>query len=122
MIKLIAFREDTWFAPLAEYNLYNHISIAYNVQFQLIRDWSEAEIPEGHLLVVAHETGSIESKDFDHPSDNVVYVFGRTGLHLLGNVPNPDSVIRIDTPGSSDGVFGHQVAAIILRDRQIRGL
>lgn len=119
-VKLVAFREDTWFAPLAEYNLYNHLAIAYNCDSQLIRDWSEAVVPDGWPVILAYEHGELESRQFRHP-ENAVYVFGRTALDLLGAVPNPDVILRVDTPGSSLGMFGAQIAAIVLRDRQQQG-
>lgn len=118
MVYLIAFREDTWFAPLCEFQLWNHLALAYGAQAQLIRNWSDVALPEGTPIIVAHEGGEIESRIFQHP-ENAAYVFGHTGLDLMGAVPHYDHLITIATPDSAV-LWGVQVAAMILRDRQFQ--
>lgn len=122
MIKLIAFREDSWFTPMVEEQMFNHLAHAYGGEAQMIRDWSEAVVPENHTIIVAEEAGSLESKDYKHPAD-AVYVFGRTHMATatLINYCNPKVIIRIDTPQAVE-LWGIQVAAMILRDRQNQGL
>lgn len=114
--KFIVFREDTWFAPMAEHAMYQHLTEAFVAEFQLIRDWADAEIPEGWPVIVMHETGQVESRDYVHP-ENAVYVLGKTGQALLQAVSPYDDVLRIHSPFAQE-LWGIQVAAIVLRDRQ----
>ena len=118
--KFIVFREDTWFAPMAENAMYQHLTEAYGAGFQLIRNWSEAEVPEGWPVLLLHESGVTDSRNFEHPS-NAVYVIGKTSMSLTATVTDHDGVVVIKTPHAQE-LWGIQVAAMVLRDREVKGI
>lgn len=113
MVKLVAFYEDQWMPPGTDRAQYQCVALAFGASFQLVREWSEAEIPEGADVVVVDEGGETESRAFRHP-ENAVYVFGRSGQSLMG-IPHAASV-RVETP-LRKSLFGISAASIILRDR-----
>ena len=114
MVKFIAFYEDCWMPPGTDSAQYSHLARAFGCEFQMIRAWEEAVVPEGHTIIVCDELGVDESRTFVHPTD-AVYVFGRSAQDLMGTVPNATS-IRILTP-EAISLFGICAASIILRDR-----
>jgi hypothetical protein len=115
MVKIIAFYEDHWMAPGTDFAQWDHLCRSFGAELQMIRNWSEAIIPEGYPIIIADEEGTQESRVFDHPTD-AVYVFGRSCQNLLVALPSCDYTIRIDTP-EPISMFGVNAAAIILRDR-----
>lgn len=122
MVKIIAFREDSWFVPATEYQIFNHLANAYGAELQMIREWEEAIIPTNIPIIVCDEIGTEESHTFKHPQD-AVYIFGRT--HMAGStlisLANPSNIIKIITPNPVC-LWGIQVAAMIFRDRQRLGV
>ena len=114
MVKLIAFYEDCWMPPGTDSAQYSHLARAFGCEFQMIRAWEEAVVPEGHTVVVCDETGLAESRTYAHPTD-AVYVFGRSAQDVMGAVPHAIS-IRVDTPATIS-LFGISAASIILQDR-----
>jgi len=119
VIKLIVFKEVyAGFGETIDFAIFNQLARAYNAELQMIRDWSEAIIPEAHSLVIVDEAGVNDIKSFTHP-ENAVYVIGRTSLDVHQTVPHncaAGECVRIDTPNSIS-LFGHSAAAIVLSRR-----
>lgn len=115
MVKLIAFYEDQWMPPGTDRAQWQHLAGAFGAQFQMIRDWSEAVIPEGHAVIAVDEFGEHESGAWTHPED-AVYVFGRSGQNLMSTVPS-DHQVKVTTPNAI-AMFGISAGSIILRERQ----
>jgi len=119
MIKLIAFREIyAGFSHNVDYKMWEQLALAYGAEVQIIGDWNEAVIPDGHKIVLVESEGAEEITTFTHP-ENVVYVFGRTSLDIHGLIPHDCSngeCVRIDTP-NPNGLFGVEAAAIVLHRR-----
>ncbi len=113
-MKVIAFYEDHWMAPGTDFAQWDHLVRAFGGELQMIRDWTEAVIPNGATIVIADEFGVDELATFEHP-ESAVYVFGRSAQDLAHMVPY-DVSVRIDTP-ETVSLFGVCAAAIILRSR-----
>ena len=66
------------------------------------------------------ENGEIDSMNFEHP-ENVLYILGKASYNPFNALKNkfddPKSV-RIETPFSKGGLWGHQAILLLLRDKQ----
>lgn len=124
-IKVISFYEDHWMPPGTDLAQWDHLCRAYGADLQMIRDWSEAVVPEGYAVILLDENGPI---DLSTPADviaaaqqsqagalpeNMVLVFGRTAQDLLTTVPDYYGAFRIMTPNEVS-MFGVNAAAIAL--------
>ena len=114
-VKLISFYEDQWIAPGADRAYFGQLAKAFGVDWQMIREWSEAEIPEGSSIVVCEQVGSVDLKDFEHP-EKAVYVFGRTGHNITNVIPSYDHSLHIPTPRNIS-LFSIEAASIIMVHR-----
>lgn len=122
MIQVIAFREPTWFGPdgrITDFRLWDQMCRAYGVKLQLLEsEWSEAEIPEEHIIVILDQVGEHSLCDFIHPKD-CVYVFGKTHMNDLPSKIPCDFSVRIDTPFPKS-MFGVSVCGAVLYDRELK--
>lgn len=111
-IKIVAFREDSWFFDeTTDFRMWDHLCRAYNVEVQLIREWSEA-ITDGRPIYLFVEEGT-ELMSTHVIDPNGLYVFGRTGLNLLLAVPEYTKSIKIETPNEIS-LFGVCAASMFL--------
>lgn len=114
MVKLVAYYEDQWMPPGTDRAQWDHLARAFGATVQMIREWSEVQVPKGWPVVVVDEHGEHESGSWKHPVD-VVYVFGRSGQNIATSVP-ADHSIKVATP-KAVSMFGISAASIVLRDR-----
>ena len=112
-MKLIAFYEDQWMPPGTDYQQWRHLGAAFGCNVQLVRDWTEAIIPDGHRVIVADENGELVSGVDPIPNESVL-VFGRSAQSIIGEIPHDES-IRVTTPNATS-LFGVCAAACILSD------
>lgn len=112
-VKVIAFYEKGWLPHRTDRRMWDHLCRAYGAELQMVESWDEAEIPEGHTLVVFDQAGT-PMNDFKHPKD-AVYAFGRSRLSLA-SVAEADHVISIETPNPIS-LFGISAGSIALEDR-----
>lgn len=115
-MKIVAFKEHGWFGgddgSITEWRLWDHLCRAYGVSLQLVDVWEDIHVPPNSDLVVVDEEGVGLLEDLDRVSaDDSIYVFGRTGLSLMGYPHNRS--IRIATPNPIC-LFGVEAAAIVL--------
>lgn len=112
-MKLIAWYDDGWFdSDVTDWRMWDHLCRAYGVELQMIREWREATIPEGSLIYLIAEDGTVEMSD--HAVDRKgIYVFGRTHLDLLLEVGDYEASIHIGTPHPVS-LFGIVAAAMLL--------
>ena len=112
-VKIIAFREDGWMPPNTDWRMWDHLCRAYDVDVQLIDEWSEAVVPEGYAVVAFDQDGTDEVGAYTPPGD-VAYVFGHTGQNLVVALEGVlTDAVRIDTP-SDVSLFPVCAAAIAL--------
>lgn len=115
-MKIIAYRERTWFSGEHEDNtdfaLWDQLCSAFNVPFQLIDDWSQAIIPNESKIYLFEEDGQ---EDFNNHTIDIsgVYVFGKTHLNIMNVVPTYEQSIKIVTP-QPICLFGVSAASILL--------
>lgn len=111
-MKVIAWYDDGWFdSDVTDRCMWDHLCRAYGIGLQMIREWSEAVVPEGSCIYLIDEDGAVKMSD--HIIDpSGVYVFGRTHLNLLREVGNHEVSIRIDTPNPIS-LFGVVAAAML---------
>lgn len=118
--KIVAFYEKTWIDQNTDYAQWSHLCRAFGVDYQLVYNFSDIEIPSGHSVVVMDETGDIDIRDFIHPL-NCTYVLGRSGLNNIQDQIAHDYVVKI--PQKNDVCyFGISVASMILYDRLTKWL
>lgn len=107
---IIAHHDDGWLDWDTDRGQWYHLCRAYGVDFQLVRDWSEAK-PSGRVYLV-DESGETPLHEHNVDPDGT-YVFGRTHLDLFkAGVPHHGSVY-IDTPNPVS-MFGVSAASIVL--------
>lgn len=113
MIKVIAFYEDHWMPPGTDHAQWDHLCRAYGAELQMVRDWTEAEIPEGAQVVLIDEAGVSDVPLFI--IEDLVLVFGRSAQDLITAIPSDkwDSSYVIHTPNNVP-MFGVSAAAIVL--------
>lgn len=115
-MKIISYRERTWFSGPYEDNTdfrqWDHMCRSFGVDLQMIDNWSEAIIPDNSNIYLVDEEGDIDI--LDHVVDiNGVYVFGKTAMRLKLIIESYNSVIRINTPNPIC-LFGISAASILL--------
>lgn len=108
-VKIIAFFEDGWMPPNTDFRQWDHICRAYGVELQMIDDWAEAVVPDGHAVVALDEEGTDALESV--PTSNVVFVIGRTGMKLSDI--SPDYVVVLKTP-EPVSLFGISAGSILL--------
>lgn len=101
-----------------DYRQWDHLCRAFGAELQMISDWSEAIIPNGHSVVVLDEPGEHSLSSFEHP-ENVVYVFGRTGLNNLASFIDCDACVRIEYEPDLP-LFGISACSMVLYDRSLK--
>jgi hypothetical protein len=78
---------------------------------------------QGYSIVFVDENAPATLSEFDHPVDNVVYVFGKASLSPMIAFSKPeDKSIKIPTKSNLGLLWPHQVAVLILNDRFVKGL
>ena len=112
-VKVIALYDAGWLPNRTDRRMWDHLCRAYGAELQMVESWDEAEIPEGHALIVFDQIGTPMS-DFKHPKD-AVYAFGRSRLSLA-YVAEAVHVISIETPNPIS-LFGISAGSIALEDR-----
>lgn len=126
-ITVIAFYEDHWMPPGTDLAQWDHLTRAYGANLQMIRDWSEAEIPVGSWIVLLDETGytdlatigdidtAIAASDAGVMPEDITLIFGRTAQDLLTSIPEADwhYAFKITTPQAIP-MFGVNACAIAL--------
>jgi len=117
MTTVVAYREESWMNPKADWRQWDHLTRAYGVDLMLLDRGVELGTVEltGDIVVLDEDAEMILDY-FTHPED-AIYVFGRTGHAFLHKqIPNNVSV-RIDTPNPIC-LFGCEAAAIVLEHRR----
>ena len=80
-------------------------------------------IKDNPLLDVVHVTADadVDLADFAHPL-NALYLFGTANLDTVSCMKEGHQAVRIPTVMNQAGLWPHQAAAIILYDRNLKGL
>ena len=126
-IKVIAFYEDHWMPPGTDHAQWDHLCRAYGAELQMIRDWSEAIVPEGYDIFLLDEAGlmdlskpediitAVEASETGVMPENFILVFGRTAQDLMTAIPAEDYryAFSITTPQAIP-MFGVNACAIAL--------
>jgi len=116
-MKIIAYRERTWFSgeyeDTTDFRLWDHACRSFGVDLQLIDDWSEAIVPENSNIYLLDESGDVDLMTFSVDPDGT-YVFGKTGMSLPNVIPSYTSVIKLTTPNSHITMFGITVGSILM--------
>lgn len=110
-MKLVAFYDDGWLGPPTERAMWSALCRAYRVQYQLVREWSEAELPEGLPVMCLDERGAQSLADVPATLD-AVWVVGSSGQEVARDVPH-QMAVHIPTPRHV-ALFGCHAAAILL--------
>lgn len=77
----------------------------------------------GYTVVFLDEKASTTLENFVHPSDNVLYVFGKAAFSAMTAYGQPaDTALKIVTPNNMGNLWPHQAAVLVLNDRFIKGL
>lgn len=118
MTKIVAFREPTWLSTKTDFRQWDHLCRAYSVDLQMVDSWSEADVPSGYRVAIMDEDGTQPLESFllslkAQPFYDIVYVFGRTGMNLMSEIPSYDHSIYIDTPNKIS-LFGISAGSILL--------
>jgi len=113
-VRIVAWKEPTWFVPNADRALWHLLTRAYCVDLEMVDPGKPPKFQEDETVVLFDEQGKTSLHDYDHP-ENAVYVFGRTHQNNLLEMDHDDSVV-IEYPGKSM-LFGVTACAIALDDR-----
>lgn len=118
MIKIVAFKERTWMPEITDFRQWDHLCRSYGAELQMVTDFHEIIIPNNHKIVILDEPSETNLEDFEHPED-VVYVFGRTGLNDLAEKFKSDYQVKINYEPNIP-LFGIASGAIVLYDRYLK--
>jgi len=93
---------------------------AYNCDLEILNLPEEAIISSNYKLISFEENRGIELKDFIHPIEDTIYLFGNTSYpypseHFAG----VHQIIHVKTPVSA-ALFGANVAAMVLYQRYLQ--
>lgn len=77
----------------------------------------------GYTVVFLDEKASTTLENFVHPTDNVLYVFGKAAFSAMTAYgQSTDTALKIVTPNNMGNLWPHQAAVLVLNDRFIKGL
>jgi tRNA(Leu) C34 or U34 (ribose-2'-O)-methylase TrmL len=85
-MKLVVIRDHNFYPdPRMETELWDLLCRAYGVEYEIVRFWTEATVPEDSRVICFDEAGSVLLTDheIDH---NAAYVFGRNCHDILNEV------------------------------------
>lgn len=138
MIKFAGLWELGWQTPLKEIDLWEYplrdfgvdelimspISGIRNSFVKEVHDLGEELINlrnNNYTIVFVDEFGKEDLKSFNHPKDNVVYVFGKATLSpMIGYGIEGDQSLKITTIKNEGLLWPHQAACLILYDRMMK--
>jgi len=129
-VYILAKTETGWLGERADTAQWEHLLVAFNIDGFWLQDTIDATLDTMTVSRVFLEP--IENQplidntfvnlvDFEHPID-CVYVFGNSASHNISLIRPEDSVVYLDTPNDSRGAFGVSIAAVVLYDRERKGL
>jgi hypothetical protein len=113
---------DLWEFPLREFDVNGLIMFPVTgIQNNFVAEYhnfEDAVAANPNLVkVFVDENGEENLRDFVHP-ENALYIIGKTSLSLETAYRQPgDKSITISTKNSTGLFWGHQVASIIMYDR-----
>jgi hypothetical protein len=110
-MKVVAYYDDGWIGPPTERAMWSALCRAYQVEYQLVRAWAAAELPEGLPVICLDERSSSTLEDVPRQMD-AVWVIGSSGQEVLRDVPH-QMAVRIPTPRHV-ALYGCHAAAIML--------
>jgi hypothetical protein len=103
--------------------MYDHLVRAYGLEVQMIDDWSEAVIPDGHKIVLLDQNAATSLDKFVHP-EKAVYVVGKSGMDIHAMIPHDcsnEECVIIPTPVNIS-LFGVVASGIVLHHRSAQWL
>lgn len=126
-MKIIAYRDRAWFAYThsdpefeeghTDWSQWDTLCRAYEVPYQLIDLWPEAEVPEGSKVYALTGDGDVALHEHTVDPDGV-YVIGRSQHHLPTELTHYgqeyEATIRIVYPRSDVPIYGISVGSILL--------
>lgn len=113
---------DLWLFPLRDYQVdrwvMSPVSGIDEPELEEVADLADLEA--SGVRVFVDERAPVELSEFEHPED-AVYIFGRANYSPFRAMLRPgDLSVRIDTPMAGGLLWPHQVAVMVLRDRETK--
>ncbi len=75
-----------------------------------------------HVFVALEPDGDVKLRDFEHPTDNIIYILGDNNWKGSNNIPSDIQKIRIDTPVDSNArpLRDFTAAMCLIYDRTVK--
>lgn len=126
-MKIIAYKDRVQFAYThsdpdfqeghTDWSQWDHLCRAYEVSYQMIDEWPEAEVPEGSKIYLLDGSGDLHLHNHTVDPDGV-YVIGRSHHHLPTELTHYgqgyEAALRICYPRPDIPLFGISAGSILL--------
>ena len=121
---------EQWEFPLRDFGIDEFVmSPVSGIQNAAVKEVANMETfldeqrAANYTIVFVDESASDNLTDFQHPLDNVVYVFGRASLSPMVAFSKPgDLKVKIPTKRNQGLLWAHQAATLIAYDRFLKDL